>query len=150
MKRLRKKGFYDYSWKSDPNAVYIGRPSKWGNPFKLKDYPLEACLEKYKEYLNAKLKEDSHFLDPLKRKNLVCFCPLDQPCHADIIMKVLEKEEERREWMVYYTYNPKWGYGLFTKKEAKAMMDNLRKKNNGVAMKRVTQGAKEAKSGIGN
>lgn len=79
--------FYNNSWRSNPNAVYVGRPSKWGNPFKLQDYPRELCLKKFEVYLVSMLKIDPHFLDELKGKDLVCYCPLDLPCHADILMK---------------------------------------------------------------
>ena len=30
-----KKNLFDYSWMDNPNAVYVGRPSKWGNRFKV-------------------------------------------------------------------------------------------------------------------
>jgi len=90
VKRIQKKGFYDYSWKGDPDAVYIGRPSKWGNPFKLYDYSLEESLRKYRKYLEDKLKDDPNWLEPLREKNLVCYCPLDRPCHGDIIIEMLE------------------------------------------------------------
>jgi len=88
--RIQRKNFFDYSWKSNPNAVYVGRPTKWGNPFKLSEYSLEECLKLYREYLRQKLLEDPKFLEPLIGKDLVCFCPLDSPCHADIIMEMLE------------------------------------------------------------
>lgn len=82
---------FDYSWKSNSNAVYVGRPSRWGNPFKVKDYGLEVALKKYEEWLVNKLKEDPHFLDPLIGKDLVCWCDLNEPCHADILLKYIEK-----------------------------------------------------------
>lgn len=92
MKRLRKKSFYDWSWKKNPNAVYVGRPSKWGNPFKVNEYGLEQCLELYREWLEQILMEDSTFLDELKGKDLVCWCPLDKPCHADILIELCSRE----------------------------------------------------------
>jgi hypothetical protein len=91
MKRIQKKNFYDYEWKKNSNAVYIGRPSKYGNPFKLSDMPLGKCLGMYRLYLQAMLKVNPYFLDELKGKDLVCFCPLDKPCHGDIIIEYLEK-----------------------------------------------------------
>lgn len=93
MKRIQKKGFFDYSWKSNPNAVYIGRPSKWGNPFKLKEHSMEQCLALYREWLINKLKEDPYFLEPLRGKDLVCFCSLNSPCHGDIIIEFLEVKQ---------------------------------------------------------
>jgi len=89
MKRIqikRTKG-----WRMPANTVYVGRPSKWGNPFKLQDYPRELCLKKFEAYLNARLMEDPHFLDALKGKDLACWCPLDEPCHADVLLKFLKE-----------------------------------------------------------
>ena len=38
--------------KKEPYDVYIGRPSKWGNPFVIgRDGTREDCLDKYKAYL---------------------------------------------------------------------------------------------------
>ncbi len=89
MKRIQKKNFYDYSWKSNPNAVYVGRPSKWGNPFKVSEHGLNKCLDLYAAWLGQQIRKDPTFLHPLKGKDLVCFCPLTQDCHADIIINLL-------------------------------------------------------------
>jgi len=91
MKRIQRKNFFDYSWRSNPNAVYIGRPSKWGNPFKLSEYSLEKCLEMYKTWLDYRLLGEPDFLKPLIGKDLVCFCPLDKPCHADILIEKVKE-----------------------------------------------------------
>lgn len=97
-KRIQKKNFFDYSWKSNPDAIYVGRPSKWGNPYKIGEVGLvragqpatrEEVLYAYEKWVQMKIhEEDSHFLDPLKGKDLVCFCALDQACHADILLKL--------------------------------------------------------------
>ena len=29
----------------------------------------------------------------LRGKNLACFCPLDQPCHADVLLELANKDE---------------------------------------------------------
>jgi hypothetical protein len=73
--------------------VYIGRPSKWGNPFVLgRDGDRKEVLEKYRDYLalNPSLVADMRV--ELKGKILGCFCkPL--PCHGDIILELLKNEE---------------------------------------------------------
>jgi len=88
---MRKKGYYDYSWQSNPNAVYVGRPSPWGNPFKVGEYTLEEALGLYRFWLNEMIQENPDFLKPLVGKDLVCFCSLDQPCHADILLELANK-----------------------------------------------------------
>jgi len=87
IQRKRVKG-----WRMPPNAVYVGRPSRWGNPFEIgRDGSREEVLAKYRVWLEEKLDEDPAFLEPLRGKILVCWCPLDKPCHADIILEFLEK-----------------------------------------------------------
>jgi hypothetical protein len=90
IQRKRTKG-----WKMPLNTVYVGRPSKWGNPFKVehKDGLIfrEAAIRMYERHLKNELIKDPHFLDPLKGKDLACWCPLDKPCHADVILKFLKE-----------------------------------------------------------
>jgi len=83
VQRLRKRG-----WRMPENAVYVGRPTKWGNPFKVGiDGNLDEVLQKYEKYLKVRINLDPHFLSPLRGKDLACWCPLNQPCHADILLK---------------------------------------------------------------
>lgn len=81
--------------KKEKYDVYIGRPSKWGNPFThIKDKKTQAefvvsnrqeAIEKYREYiLKSDLLNDLH---ELKGKVLGCWCaPL--PCHGDILLEL--------------------------------------------------------------
>lgn len=83
-----KKSSYD---------IYIGRGSKWGNPYSHKLYSKakylvktrEEAILKYEEYIrnNEELLNDLH---ELRNKTLGCFChPL--PCHGDILLKLIEE-----------------------------------------------------------
>jgi len=75
-----------------PNTVYIGRPSIWGNPYKIGvDGDRKEVIEKYRVFLNAKLKTNPYYLDILIGKDLACWCPLNLQCHADVIIEHLEK-----------------------------------------------------------
>lgn len=40
--------------------------------------------------MSQMLKEDAR--KELKGKNLACFCPLDEPCHADVLLKIANHE----------------------------------------------------------
>lgn len=74
------------------NAIYVGRPSKWGNPFRIgKDGSRADVISKYRSrVLNILQSSDSHYLDELRGKNLVCWCaPL--PCHADVLIELANK-----------------------------------------------------------
>lgn len=78
VQRKRTKG-----WKMPPNTIYVGRGSKFGNPFTFynsgKIHPAIrfAC-------------EVAPLLDvsELHGKHLACWCRLDQPCHADALLEL--------------------------------------------------------------
>lgn len=81
-----------------PDAIYVGRPSKWGNPFKIgqlyqgRILTREDTIGAYRDWL---LYSDAcQTLLPdireLKNKDLVCWCaPL--PCHADVLLELANK-----------------------------------------------------------
>ena len=76
-----------------PNTVYVGRPTKWGNPYAmapLGNFTREQAIEAYESYIKRVLVNFPSFLDDLKGKDLACWCPLDKSCHADILLKLLE------------------------------------------------------------
>jgi len=78
--------------KSEPYDVYIGRPSKWGNPFLIgKDGTREEVIKKYVDWFwTTSLIED---LNELKGKRLGCYCkPL--ACHGDFLINLIEMEAE--------------------------------------------------------
>lgn len=64
--------------------VYVGRPTKWGNPFVIgKDGTREEVVAKYRKHTVPKLGD----LSELRGKNLVCWCaPL--ACHADVLLEL--------------------------------------------------------------
>jgi len=89
MKRIQRKR--TKGWRMPPNTVYVGRPSKWGNPYVVTlPGDLETCLERYSNWLSERIADDPNFLDPLMGKDLACWCPLDRPCHADILLSRIE------------------------------------------------------------
>lgn len=74
------------------DAIYVGRPSKWGNPFKIgKDGNRAQVITAYMSYCSLRLQSEPHWLDELKGKDLVCWCsPL--PCHADVLLELANQE----------------------------------------------------------
>lgn len=75
--------------KRDRYDVYIGRPSPWGNPFKIgPDGNRAEVIELYRTYilndpeLLARVKS-------LKGKRLGCWCH-PQPCHGDVLAELAE------------------------------------------------------------
>lgn len=85
-----------------PNELeikYVGRPGKYGNPFKIGmrsphnfNVILDAahCVELYEQYMEVKREsgELHSFLQPLKGKNLSCWCKVGEACHADVLLKM--------------------------------------------------------------
>ena len=78
-----------------PEAIYVGRPSKWGNPYRIgKDGSRTEVIKLYRYYLAmANLGHTTLNLGELRGKDLICWCaPL--PCHADILLELANQEAE--------------------------------------------------------
>ena len=114
IKRQRTEGWRLADATSNPNgAVIVSRPSRFGNPFTLKDAieaeftdPHSACALNFAEWLRVGTEggwyEETYRigrnvydrrrilaeLDTLRGKDLACTCPLDKPCHADVLLKL--------------------------------------------------------------
>lgn len=75
-----------------PNAVYIGRPSAYGNPYIIgKDGTRDEVIEKYRNYLmnNTYLLEKAK--KELKGKDLLCYCA-PEACHGDILVEIVNEK----------------------------------------------------------
>jgi hypothetical protein len=93
-KRIQRKR--TQGWKMPPNTIYVGRPTKWGNPYKVgAGMGLSRSLELFREHLERELKTGTLNLDELRGKNLACFCSLTQACHADILLEALRAEKRQ-------------------------------------------------------
>ncbi len=99
MKRIQRKR--TKGWKMPKTAVYVGRPTKWGNPFKIIPGGISFTVEGVVQMYRYTLKENetkrarwiNEHLDELRGKDLVCWCPLGQPCHADVLIELCEVVE---------------------------------------------------------
>jgi hypothetical protein len=105
VQRSRRKGS-----RMPPNTVYVGRPTKWGNPWSPKNSthitmargfaanPVESsrpmtvaeCVEAYRKSIDAR--EFGYGRDEIRAelagKNLACYCRLEGPCHADVLLEI--------------------------------------------------------------
>ena len=101
-----------------PDAVIVARPSKWGNPYRvggnymwlgdLLDWPVpthraageyphglrvETCPDRaaavawFAAWFRAMVGSGTD-LTPLRGRDLACWCALDQPCHADVLLEL--------------------------------------------------------------
>jgi len=121
MKRIQRKR--TKGWRMPENTIYVGRPTIYGNPFKVgtkfwtnRDFlveivNLEQSLYWYKQWMNQepskvypvawnKRNDDGDFVlitrPDLKKLHgytaLACWCKEGEPCHADVLIELLNKE----------------------------------------------------------
>jgi hypothetical protein len=95
-------------WRMPANTVSVARPGKWGNPFRVGDnayhfsvaLPNEvisveqavACFRYYADTWNAL--RAGKWAEPLRGKNLACWCKLGSPCHADVLIELANAPEQ--------------------------------------------------------
>ncbi len=106
IQRKRTKG-----WRMPEGAIYVGRPTKWGNPFVVHIHRLrcspgwvlcptwnvdsaEQATTRYKHSLIYPVTHQPAMPDiddiryELRGHDLACWCPLNQPCHADVLLEL--------------------------------------------------------------
>ncbi len=67
----------------------VSRPTRWGNPHPL-DLGRAEAVRRYREDLLAG-RLDVRVADvqrELRGRDLACYCPLDEPCHADVLLEI--------------------------------------------------------------
>ena len=97
-------------WRMPENTVSVARPGRFGNPYRVGVHgDAERCVELYRKAMTglvdnmkpplpplcdviAAQKAFRKFGDTLRGKNLACFCPLDRPCHADVLLTLVNGE----------------------------------------------------------
>lgn len=77
-------------------AVYVGRPSVYGNPFVIGTHGTrDEVVDRYEQALLKKFERDPHALERLQNalrgKDLVCWCAPAR-CHADVLLKYANQE----------------------------------------------------------
>ena len=73
--------------------VFIGRPSKWGNPYKIgRDGNRSQVIDKYRSYLHLRPYLIDEAKQELKGKDLGCFCA-PQACHGDILLEAANAKD---------------------------------------------------------
>jgi hypothetical protein len=85
--------------KASPNGlpvVYVGRPTRWGNPFTIKEVgDAQAAVDMFRgaiRTLHATL-GFGELRRELRGKNLACWCKLSEPCHADVLLEIANAKE---------------------------------------------------------
>jgi hypothetical protein len=111
IQRQRTKG-----WRMPANTVYVGRPSQWGNPYPLKPFTRDEAVRLFRNsargvwspsdcpdrWLSLAYRRHTEWLrrfgrgwhpteaiqHVLRGLDLACWCPLDEPCHADVLLEL--------------------------------------------------------------
>jgi len=75
--------------KKEKYDIYIGRPSKWGNPFTIgRDGTREQVIEKYRRWIMTQ-PELLAALPELKGRVLGCWCK-PKACHGDVLAELAD------------------------------------------------------------
>lgn len=97
-------------WRLPPNTVSVARPTKWGNPWRVGDCGIPDAAEAVRRFRAAVIgfEANGSFCRPqahpdsrigkiiakastLRGKNLACWCPPGQPCHADVLLELANR-----------------------------------------------------------
>lgn len=101
-----------------PDTKYVGRGSPWGNPFRVGVHGnAQQCVALFEKWFNPssvdvgsslyefrQTCEEKHGVDGwagmqkaiickhyLRGKNLACWCALNEPCHADVLLRIVNE-----------------------------------------------------------
>jgi hypothetical protein len=86
-------------WRKPAGAVVVARPSKWGNPFVVDAERSRAeAVELFERALLRRGRSALSFTAAdvrreLAGRDLACWCPLDGPCHADVLLRVANEPQ---------------------------------------------------------
>lgn len=95
-------------WRMPPNTVKVDRSTKWGNPHRVGEPGVPDAAEAVRLFRRGMGADDGPFpiqphpdspcgrilrdLDQLRGRDLACWCALDEPCHADVLLELANRE----------------------------------------------------------
>lgn len=87
IQRSRRKG-----WRAPESAVYVGRPTCWGNPYERDDLgSSELLVALYRDWIASDSRSAAvarRRLPELRGKDLMCWCAAGEHCHADVLLEL--------------------------------------------------------------
>lgn len=82
-------------WRKPDNTVSVARPGRWGNPCRIGDVwqgtPIRTNLDAvvaFRQLVSGDFSYIAEVRSNLAGKNLMCFCSLDELCHADVLLEI--------------------------------------------------------------
>lgn len=94
IQRKRTKG-----WRMPEGAVYVGRPSRWGNPWTVGHrnpwgdpqlIDAATAVELFRYGIDHPFGRQVA-REALRGRDLACWCPLDQACHGDVLLELANR-----------------------------------------------------------
>ena len=76
-------------WRMPAGGISITRPGQWGNPFAVAEHGLEKALQLFEQYARKRLLTQPGWLEPLRGKDLACWCNPAKDCHGDVLLRLL-------------------------------------------------------------
>lgn len=89
-------------WRKPEGAVVVSRPSRFSNPFKVGDLAIPdraAAVARFRRWLAFSPKGwavAKAARRDLRGKDLCCWCPPGEPCHADVLLDIANREDEAK------------------------------------------------------
>ncbi len=89
-------------WRKPRGTVVVTAPTKWANPWLLgPSTTREFIVDAYKRWLRGLMGDDFSqrrqellaSLPELRGRDLACWCPLDEPCHADVLLEIANAQQ---------------------------------------------------------
>lgn len=96
-------------WRKPEGAVVVARPSRWGNPYRVGDINPYATTEDHPHGQPADAAEvvalyrmgvtflPAEVFAGLRGRDLACWCPLNQPCHGDVLLEIANRTDVEPE-----------------------------------------------------
>lgn len=80
-------------WRMPANTVSVARPGRYGNPFRIGDFGVPdaaAAVHLFRRWIVDRMVVGPvpPEVSALRGKSLACWCRLDQPCHADVLLEI--------------------------------------------------------------
>lgn len=92
IQRKRTKG-----WRMPPGTIYVGRGTKWGNPHTVaKCGSHEEAVARYRQDITSDPNMPARvrmIAQELRGRDLACWCPTGNPCHADVLLDIANNTE---------------------------------------------------------
>lgn len=91
---IRRKG-----WRKPDGCIVVARPGRWGNPIHVGKEHGDAstraeAVERYRKALALSAPFRNQIRRELGGHDLACWCRLDEPCHADVLLEIANSPME--------------------------------------------------------